>query len=548
MRLPLALCALLFACSPGERIAGSKGGSETTNGVTACIHRGDGTPAAGSIVRLRRADYVRRPAALVKTAVTVAAVVDSSDIATDSQGRFFITNITPGNYRIEVSDTVTAAGQGGALLFTCAIKAFDTADLGTDSLRPYSTLKGHIDTENIGGRQLYAQVRGLERLARVNTDGSFAFYDLPGGNLDIRIVGGSADSAAREIFNVTIHSCDTTTVDISGTSAYSGYIYINTTAAGAPVFGIITGFPLLVRLDSSSFNFSQAQGNGADIRFTKANGAPLPYEIEQWDTVSKNASLWVRIDTIFGIGGDQRILMKWGDPGAAHQSNGQAVFDTAQGFAGVWHLNEKPESGADAIKDRTANDFSGTAHGSMTGDNVAGGMIGGAFRLDGNDDYIAVGPLNLSGSYTLSCWINADDLGCARRFIWKEFSYTLWWDAIAQCVRIEHFTDSLVWRGIYQDNFRLVPLNSATWYYLTATFDGDKIRLYIDGELKDSTQTIGDKPHVSQQPLSIGGRSGEYVKGVMDEVRIENRARSSDWIRLCYANQCTRSIVANFKR
>jgi hypothetical protein len=178
-------------------------------------------------------------------------------------------------------------------------------------------------------------------------------------------------------------------------------------------------------------------------------------------------------------------------------------------------------------------------------------MIGAALMFDGKDDHITAGRLNLAGSYSLSCWIYADDLSeAARRFIWKEYSYTLWYDAIGEGIRVEHFTyaDSVVvWRGIYQDNSRLIPLTVNTWYYLTGTFDGDKIRLYINGELVDSTQSIGLSPVWSDQILSLGGRKGEFVKGVMDEVRIENRARSAEWIRLCYLNQKQNGIVAMFK-
>ncbi|MBN1575832.1 MAG: DUF2341 domain-containing protein [Chitinispirillaceae bacterium] len=537
-----ALSTLLLACS-GNHVAGSKGGSETTNGVTACIRRGDGTPAAGSIVRLRRADYVSRPAALGKR------TLDSIDVVTDPQGRFLITNVTPGAYCIEVNDTATGAGRGGAILLTCTVDTCDTFDLETVSLHPYAVITGLVDTEGVGGRRFYAQVRGLERLAQVGAAGSFAFHDLPGGRLDVRIVDNTAAGAARELLNVTASPGDTVAVRVSRTAAFSGHIYLDTIAAAVPLTAAITGFPLLVRLDSSTFDFTRALPRGDDIRFTKADGTPLPHEIEQWDSSAQNAAIWVGIDTVHGNSTEQHIIMEWGDSNADSRSNGAAVFDTAQGFAGVWHLNENPESGADAVKDRTPNGFNGTPRGSMTSGNVVPGMVGAAFRFNGNDDYIAAGTLNVSGSYTLSCWIHADDLNeAARRFIWKEYSYTLWYDAIGGGIRVEHFTDSLVWRGIYQDNSRLLPLNADTWYHLAGTYDGDKIILFINGEPVDSTQTIGVNPHSSQHPLSLGGRSDEFVKGIMDEVRIENRARSAEWIRMCYRNQRQNGIVSDFRR
>jgi hypothetical protein len=538
---------LLLTCSPGDRIAGAKGGSETTNGVTACIYHDGGAPAVGSIVHLRSADYVSRSDALV-TSSTHLTSRDNVDVLTDSQGRFTIADIVPGDYYIEINDTATTAGRGEAVRLTCIIDTCsDTVDLGTDSLRPYATITGMVDTAGSNGRQLYAQVRGLERLAKVSAAGSFTFHDLPAGCMDVRIVDDAPNGTAREVVNVSISPGDTVKVMVRGTSAFSEYIYLNTTVTGAAVSGIITGFPLLVRLDSSSFDFSRVGPPENGIRFTNEKGAPLSCEIEHWDAAAQNAAIWVKLDTIRGNNSEQYIVMQWGDNDVVSRSDGTAVFDTALGFAGVWHLNENPESGTDAIKDRTANGYNGTPNGSMTGGNVASGMIGTALMFDGYDDYIDAGKLNIIGNYTLSCWINAGDLDSASRFIWKEFSYTLWYDAEGDGVRVEHFTDSLVWRGIYQDNSRLHPLNTDTWYYLAGTFDGDKIRLYVNGEQVDSTQTIGVNPLSSQEPLSLGGRSGEFVKGIMDEVRIERRARSADWIRLCYRNQKQNAVVTGFK-
>jgi len=537
--LLVTVLLLLLGCIPGDRIAGSKGGSETTNGITACIRHGDGTPAQGSIVRLRKSDYVSRPASLAKT------LADSLDVLTDREGRFMLRGIQPGSYCIEVNDT---AERDGSVLLTCNVTTSDTADLGIDSLHPYAIMSGRLDTIGLGGRMVYAQVRGLERLSQVKADGSFAFHDLPGGGLGIRIVEGGASVFAREVLNVPAVPGDTVKVRVSGTSPFSGYIHFETADSAFAFSGAIVNFPLLIRFDSSTFDFSRALPHGDDVRFTKPDGTALPFEIEQWDPVTGRAEVWVRIDTVFGNRADQGIVMQWGDTNARNGSNGAAVFDTAQGFAGVWHLNENPASGSGAVKDRTANGHNGTAASSMTIGNVVAGMIGPALRLDGADDYINAGVLNLGGSYTLSCWINADDLSTARRFIWKEYSYTLWYDAIGGGIRIEHFTDSLIWRGIYQDKSRLHPIKADAWYYLAGTYDGDKIRLYVNGTLLDSTQTIGADPHASQEPLSLGGRTGEFVKGVMDEVRIENRARPADWIRFCYRSQKPEGIVAKCKR
>jgi hypothetical protein len=542
-----SITTILLSCSSGDRIAGSKGGSETTNGITACIRQNDGAPAAGSIVRLRRVDFVSRPAVLAKSTLC------SADILTDSKGKFTIRDVDPGEYSIEINDSSTGEGRGGAVLLNCSLDSTGIKDIGIGYLKPYAAVTGHIDTDVINGRELFVQVRGLERLAIVNEQGSFSFTDLPEGDFAFVVVEGSRISGTEKaVLNVTASAGETVTVTVNGTFSDSGYVIINPGIAGISPNAVIVDFPLLVRLDEQNFDFSQTLPKGENIRFSKVNGTSLPFEIEEWDTLAKNAAVWVRIDTIFGNRTEQRFVMKWGDSTAQSRSSGASVFCTASGFAGVWHLDENPGSGSYSMKDRTGNGFNGTPNGAMNNGNSVNGMVGKAILFDGKDDHITAGKLNIADNYSLSCWVRAVDLKeAARRFIWKEYSYTLWYDAQGKGIRVEHFTlqDSVVvWRGIYQDNSRLIPLDTAAWYYLAGTYDGGKIRLYINGALADSTETIGKYPVSSNEPLSIGGRTDEYVKGIMDEVRIESCERSADWIKLCYQNQKKNNLIVKFVR
>ncbi len=534
---------LVVVCSFGDRIAGSKGGSETTNGITACILRKDGKPAVGSLVRLRKRDYVSD---MSDNTVFSSGGIDA---VTDRQGRFFICGVEQGDYCIEVNDTGKADGYGGAVLLKCSVGASDTIDFGTDSLRSYASVKGFIDTEDTGPEVCMVQVRGLERLARVDKNGIFTFNDLPPCTLDICIVKatGASTQPLREIINVKATSDDTATVVVEGQAAFSGYIYLDLPSLSSTV----TGFPIPIRLDKSNFDFSRTTADAGDIGFTKADGSRLPYEIELWDREAGKAALWVRLDTIDHNHNKEFIIMNWGGADPTYRTDGSAVFDSAEGFAGVWHFSEDPTAGV--IGNSTGKGYDGTPNGSMNGKNSVAGIIGNALFFDGKDDYVAAGILNLKGAYTLSLWINASDLGSARRFIWKEYSYTLWYDAIAGGIRVEHFVfqDSVaVWRGVYQDNSRsrLIPLDVDKWYYIAAAFDGDRIRCYINGEMADSTNSIGLPPVWSDQVLSLGGRKEEYVKGIMDEVRIENKARSDDWIRLCFVTQRPGGVEVKFRR
>lgn len=66
---------------------------------------------------------------------------------------------------------------------------------------------------------------------------------------------------------------------------HTGSLYILTTPEGAdlPPPATIEGFPLLVRLNKESFDFTKAQAQGEDVRLATSAGAALVYQIETWD-------------------------------------------------------------------------------------------------------------------------------------------------------------------------------------------------------------------------------------------------------------------------
>ncbi len=132
---------------------------------------------------------------------------------------------------------------------------------------------------------------------------------------------------------------------VSGSGRYDGWvhagsIYVLTTPEGVnlPSSVAVQDFPLLVRLQSDFFDFSQADAHGDDLRFSSAQGEALAYQIEEWDAVKGTASVWVRIPTVQG-NSRQEIKLHWGRSDAKSESNGKAVFNDANGHLGVFHMD-----------------------------------------------------------------------------------------------------------------------------------------------------------------------------------------------------------------
>lgn len=95
--------------------------------------------------------------------------------------------------------------------------------------------------------------------------------------------------------------------------------------------GVLAEYQVVVNLDSVNFQFSQAQANGEDIRFTDPSGAELNYWIENWDYSGKNAKVWVR-DPNIPANAETAIQMYYGNPSASSSSDGTGTFDLFDNF------------------------------------------------------------------------------------------------------------------------------------------------------------------------------------------------------------------------
>ena len=71
-------------------------------------------------------------------------------------------------------------------------------------------------------------------------------------------------------------------------------------------------------------------------------------------------------------------------------------------------------------------------------------------------------------------------------------------------------------------------LNLNTWHHVAVTYDGSKMRLYVDGDPVDSSSTNISFGNSSTTPLSIGYHTstGRHWDGRIDEVRLWNVVRS----------------------
>jgi hypothetical protein len=173
-----------------------------------------------------------------------------------------------------------------------------------------------------------------------------------------------------------------------------------------------------------------------------------------------------------------------------------------------------------------ASDASGhNLNGTVSGANWTAGRFGNGLQFDGTSDWVTVphnNALNLTSGMTLEAWVLPSVLGDWRTVLLKEgtggHTFALYAEgAGAPGAHLQANTDVI--------SAGTVPLVAGIWTHLAATYDGTKLRLYVNGTLTATTPATG-LPIVSAGPLRIGGNAiwGEFFAGVIDEVRIYSRA------------------------
>jgi hypothetical protein len=336
---------------------------------------------------------------------------------------------------------------------------------------------------------------------------------------------------------------------------YARRLFLNTTASGANVSGDVYDFPVLVRLTAGNFTFAQAKADGRDLWFTKADGTPLPYEIERYDAGLHRAEIWVKADTVYGNDSSHFITMYWGNPAAASESNEGAVFDTGVGFQGIWHLGETDTLAHDA----TGNRYNGTGHFTSS----VAGMIGNAQQFNGVSSFLqmkgtAQSRLNfpMNGRYTVSAWIYHDTLADSVTYLIAgkgELQYFMKTFGLAQSTsQHDHHWEFTEYHG--NDTWQaatMTPAVAKTWTHLVGIRDGSNQYLYVNGVLvMAGYRTFGTGqtiiPRDTSDDFSIGAflrpviawdQGYAYFNGAIDEVEVSSIPRSADWIKLSYMNQ-----------
>ena len=340
-------------------------------------------------------------------------------------------------------------------------------------------------------------------------------------------------------------------------------IVLNTSATGANVAGTVTNFPVLIRLGSAESAIITAGGaNGSGIRFSKADGTTaLPYQIESWSSTS--ATIWVKVDSVKGNNASQKIVLHYNNSATvSSESNGANVFDTANGFRGVWHLNDS--AGAKST-DATVLNTNAQWYNTPV---LTDGLIGKAVNTNQPEGVSVATANHLRAAYnttnnnfkatsangiTLSAWVKhhpssgGQEQGILGRYNWGV-------NARQAIIGLNNANQIRVYRsvngldGANETNFGTQTIEDGAWTHIVATVKNGSQILYVNGvqNVAQTTATVGSLDSVfANSALAFGHMAPDHAgngvnqafNGIIDEARFAVTTRDSNWIKLEYQNQ-----------
>jgi hypothetical protein len=242
-------------------------------------------------------------------------------------------------------------------------------------------------------------------------------------------------------------------------------------------------------------------------------------------------------------------------------SSGYTGYGTQEGLIAYWPMNERRSAEATDVANEVGERLNGEIEGDVTLD-VRGISSSGAYRFRGPDAAVRVesssetsvslNPAADTGNMTISAWVKPE--GSQPPFatiVAKGFNN-------GYQMHLEG-GEPVFEKGSGAEAQASKTLDNDKWYHLAGVYDStasNSMKMYINGGLEaEDDDTIGDAPG---DDLGIGNNlqtSSRHFNGVIDEVRIYNRALSPNEITELYtaasklspskADKSTRSPLTN---
>lgn len=195
-------------CSPISPQQNDQSNQTDKGMIVGVIFNEDGSFAQNAKISFRKRSL------LADTSVAMfkkLVVSDTATVTTNDNGKFVIDSIDTGTYVILSFDGTNNL----ALSDSVTVKSKDsTLNLPNDTLKPAGAIKGIIKLPEGGDpRKVIVLAFGVDRFAKVNSDGSFKISSLAEGKYDLRLISSLDNYGVVDTVKIPVKSADTTNLD-----------------------------------------------------------------------------------------------------------------------------------------------------------------------------------------------------------------------------------------------------------------------------------------------------------------------------------------------
>lgn len=191
------------------------------------------------------------------------------------------------------------------------------------------------------------------------------------------------------------------------------------------------------------------------------------------------------------------------------------------------------------VLDASQHGHVGIVKGAVLTEGVAGNALG----FDGKDDYVEVTStpwLSAPSAFTLSAWVNVvawnDPKGAQDYVISKDDGKSRRAHGYLLRYRQGGLMNFTLGASRWHDAISTTKASLGEWHHMTATYDGQTGKLFVDGE-QNGNELVSGAIDPSDFPLRIGQNAYSKERGIrgrIDEVAIFNRALSADEVRTVF--------------
>ncbi len=194
-----------------------------------------------------------------------------------------------------------------------------------------------------------------------------------------------------------------------------------------------------------------------------------------------------------------------------------AIYGSERGLFAHWKFDEGSGS--------TATDSAGTNNGALIGGPTwTDGRINGALSFDGVNDYVVVAPIAplWGNTVTVEAWVRTSEFAG----IWNPVMTQSLGNGYYFYISSGRPSFYIVVGAAYVQAISPDAINPNEWYHVAGTNDGANLKVYVNSQLKGSGVSTGFLGVVSNAYIGFEPASSLYYKGLIDDVRIYDRAVS----------------------